>query len=94
MGERGVVRENKRQEGKTGGRGRIEGREKGGKEKYQKKKRWKRGDVRTKDEMERMRTCFDKQYMYIKAAWLQLYKCMHTHMCVYYVCVGRLHVHV
>ena len=51
-------------------------------------------DVRTKDEMERMRTCLDKQYMYIKAAWLQLYKCMHMHMCVYYVCVGRLHVHV
>ena len=45
--------------------------------------------MRTKDEMERMRTCLDKQYMYIKAAWLHLYtcKCMHMHMCVYYVCV-------
>ena len=48
--------------------------------------------MRTKDEMERMRTCLDKQYMYIKAAW---YKCMHTHMmcvwagCMYmYECVG------
>ena len=50
--------------------------------------------MRTKDEMERMRTCLDKQYMYIKAAWLQLYKCMHMHMSVYYVCVGRLHVHM
>ena len=50
--------------------------------------------MRTKDGMERMRTCLDNQYMYIKAAWLQLYKCMHTHMSVYYVCVGRLHVHV
>ena len=50
--------------------------------------------MRTKDEMERMRTCLDKQYMHIKAAWLQLYKCMYMHMCVYYVNVGRLHVHV
>ena len=50
--------------------------------------------MRTKDEMERMRTCLDKQYMYIKAAWLQLYKCMHMHTCVHDVCMGRLHVHV
>ena len=47
--------------------------------------------MRTKDEMG---TCLDKQYMYIKAAWLQLYKCMHMHMCVWagcmymYECVG------
>ena len=50
-----------RREGKTGGKGRIEGREKGGKE----KKRCKRGDVRTKDEMERMRTRLDKQSVYV-----------------------------
>ena len=43
--------------------------------------------MKTKDEMERMRTCLDKQYMYIKAAWLQLYKCMHTHKCVCIMCV-------
>ena len=43
--------------------------------------------MRTKDEMERMRTCLDKQYMYIKAAWLQLYKCMHICICVCIMCV-------